>query len=316
MAGSLLEEEVGARAIAGIVARELGALVRRAGEIAERELSKTDQGPSPCSYTLLVLGSAGRGESLLALDQDHAVIFETGEPGGREDRWFEALGVRVADILNEVGVPYCPGGVMSGEAKFRGSLRTWRQRIAHWVDRASPEDLLNVSIFFDFRPVHGDGSLADEIWREAWRVAGSSPAFLRMLSEADGHREPPIGFLGQLKTEDGRIDLKRYGLLPIVSSARLLALRHGVALRSTEDRLRGVSDLGAGGTDLSRALDAHERFLGHILRSQMADLAVGRRASNKVPLTLIPAATGRAELKDDLRLAAVLQELARDQIAR
>ncbi len=315
MATSLLEEGVGAREIAGIVARELGALVRRAGEIAARELAQ-DRGERPCSYTLMVLGSAGRGESLLALDQDHAVIFETGEPGGPEDRWFEAFGTRVADILNEVGVPYCPGGVMSGEAKFRGSLRTWRQRIAQWVDRASPEDLLNVSIFFDFRPVHGDGALADEVWREAWQIAGSSPAFLRMLSEADGYREPPIGLLGRIKTDDGRIDLKRYGLLPIVSSARLLALRHGVAVRSTEDRLSGVSNLGAGGTDLPRALDAHERFLGHILRAQIADLAAGRRASNKVPLSLIPGAGGRAELKEDLRLAAVLQELARDQIAR
>jgi DNA polymerase-3 subunit epsilon/CBS domain-containing protein len=137
-----------------------------------------------------------------------------------------------------------------------------------------------------------------------------------MLSEADGYRDPPIGLLGRIRTDDGRIDLKRYGLLPIVSSARLLALRHGVAVRSTEDRLRGVSDLGAGGTDLPRALDAHERFLGHILRAQMADLAVGGRPSNKVPLSLIPGAGGRAELKDDLRLAALLQELARDQIAR
>jgi CBS domain-containing protein len=113
MAGSLVAEGVGARDIAAIIAGELSALVGRAGQIAERELFEAGHGTIPCSYTLLVLGSAGRGESLLALDQDHALIFETGDPGGPEDLWFETLGKRVADILHAVGVPYCPGGVMS-----------------------------------------------------------------------------------------------------------------------------------------------------------------------------------------------------------
>jgi CBS domain-containing protein len=315
MAGNLLAEGVGARTIGAIIARELGALVRRAGEIAERELSEMGHGASPCPYVLLVLGSAGRGESLLALDQDHAVIFETGDPGGPEDRWFETFGKRVADILHAVGVPYCPGGVMSGEAAFRGSLRTWRHRIEHWVQRAAPEDLLNVSIFFDFRPVHGSSALADEVWRYAWEAARSSPSFLRMLAEVDGHRDPPIGWLGRIRTEDGRIDLKRHGLLPIVSSARLLALRYGVARRSTEERLDGVRATERGGeTDLRSAADSHERFLEHILRAQMADLAAGRPASNKVPLPLIESANRVAELKADLRLAAMLRELALDQI--
>ena len=242
-------------------------------------------------------------------------IFETGDPGGPEDRWFETFGKRVADILHAVGVPYCPGGVMSGEAAFRGSLRTWRHRIEHWVQRAAPEDLLNVSIFFDFRPVHGSSALADEIWRYAWDAARSSPSFLRMLAEVDGHRDPPIGWLGRIRTEDGRIDLKRHGLLPIVSSARLLALRYGVARRSTEERLDGVRATERGGeTDLRSAADSHERFLEHILRAQMADLAAGRPASNKVPLPLIESANRVAELKADLRLAAMLRELALDQI--
>ena len=48
---------------------------------------------------MLVLGCAGRDESLLALDQDHAIVFAAGEPDGGEDRWFTRLGERVADIL-------------------------------------------------------------------------------------------------------------------------------------------------------------------------------------------------------------------------
>ena len=316
MAESLLAEGVSARDIAGIVARELGALTRRAGAVAEEQLAQEGAGCVPCAYALLVLGSAGRGESLLALDQDHAIVFAKGEPGAREDLWFEQLGQRIADILNELGVPYCPGGVMAGNAAFRGSLATWRKRIDGWIKRAAPEDLLNVDVFFDFRPVHGDGLLAAELWREAWSAAGSSPTFLRLMAEVGVRREAPIGFLGRLRSEEGRIDLKRHGLWPIVENARLLALRHGVARRATADRLEDVRALGVGGdSDLGAAIEAHERFLGLILKAQLADMAAGRPASNRVPLALIEAEGGAKLLKADLRLAASLDELAHDQIS-
>ena len=71
------------------------------------------QGEPPCAYALCVLGSAGRGESLLAMDQDNAIVFADGEPGDAADRWFARFGGIVADILHEVGVPYCKGGVMA-----------------------------------------------------------------------------------------------------------------------------------------------------------------------------------------------------------
>jgi len=316
MAASLVEEGIGARDIAAIVARELGALTRRAGGLAEEQLARAGAGAPPCPYALLVLGSAGRGESLLALDQDHAVVFEDGAPGGVEDRWFAAFGARLADMLHDIGLPYCTGGVMAGNAAFRGSLGTWRERVGRWIDRASPEDLLNVDIFFDLRPVYGDGALAAGLWREAWGAARRSPPFLRQLAEAASGHKAPIGFLGRLRTEDGRLDIKRYGLWPIVQGARLLALRHGVARRSTAERIEGVRALGVGGeSDLAAAVEAHERFLGLILRAQLADLAGGRPAVNRVPLTIIQAEVGVDRLKADLRLAASLHELARDQVA-
>ena len=83
-------------------------------------------GEPPCRYAVAVLGSAGRGESLLAMDQDNALVFDDGEPAGAEDRWFETFGGHVADILHEAGVPYCKGGVMAKNAQWRGSVATWR----------------------------------------------------------------------------------------------------------------------------------------------------------------------------------------------
>ena len=65
------------------------------------------------------------------------LIFEQGEPDGEEDRWFAALGAHVADILHEVGVPYCKGGVM---AQQRAVARLGRDLEAtastHWIRRS------------------------------------------------------------------------------------------------------------------------------------------------------------------------------------
>jgi DNA polymerase-3 subunit epsilon/CBS domain-containing protein len=316
LAASLLDEAVGGRDIAAIIARELGALTRRVGEIAIKELAEAGRGSPPCAFALLILGSAGRGESLLALDQDHALIFASGDPGSLEDRWFQSFGERLAETLDKIGVPLCPGGVMASNAAFRGSLATWRQRIGRWIGQAAPEDMLSVDIFFDFRPVLGDGRLAAELWHDAWRAARAAPAFLRQLAEAGRPPEPPIGLFGALKTTDGRIDLKGFGLRPVVQSARLLALRHGVAVRSTAERLDGVRALGIGGEqDFTSGLDAHERFLSLVLRAQLADRAAGRRATNAVPLGVVKQHGGVAELKRDLKVAASLNQLALDQLS-
>ena len=80
------------RDIAEVISRELGALTGQAAVIAERIMRERGEGGPPCRYAMIVLGSAGRGESLLAMDQDNAVIFEHGEPEASEDRWFAALG--------------------------------------------------------------------------------------------------------------------------------------------------------------------------------------------------------------------------------
>ena len=136
----------------------------------------------------MVLGSAGRGESLLAMDQDNAIVFAEGEPDGPEDRWFAALGAHVADILHEVGVPYCAGGVMAKNAPWRGSLATWRARVRHWISRSNPQDLLCVDIFFDLRGVHGDTGLAATLWREGFDLAAGEVSFAKLLAETAGTR--------------------------------------------------------------------------------------------------------------------------------
>lgn len=315
MARALLAEDVPARIIAAVIAREVGALTRRAAQLAEAELVSGGAGPVPCAYAVLVLGSAGRGESLLAMDQDNALVFAQGDPDGPEDRWFAAMGRRMAAILDEVGVPLCKGGVMASEPAFRGSLATWRRRVGQWIARSDPRDLLSVDITFDFQPVHGDRAMADALWRDAWEAARGQVAFLKLLAENAGEPAAAVSFFGRLRSnEDGRIDLKLHGLKDIVTTARVLALHRGVRRHATHDRLQGLRQSpDAPEGDLATLDEAHALILDCILRQQLADIGEGLGPTNRVVVATLDRRR-TAELKTALARIALLPELRRDML--
>jgi DNA polymerase-3 subunit epsilon/CBS domain-containing protein len=313
---ALLDEGVAARDAAAVISREVGALTRQAAVIAEVRMRAAGHGPPPCAYAVAVLGSAGRGESLLAMDQDNALVFAAGEPGGGEDRWFAALAAHVADILNEVGVPYCKGGVMAKNPQWRGSAATWRARVDEWIRSSDPQALLSVDIFFDLRPVHGDGALAADLWRAAFAAAGREAGFAKLLAEAAGSVESALGWFGRLRTEGGRIDLKKAGLFGIVTAARVLAIRHGVVERATPARLAGVAALGlGGGSDLEALIGAQGVLLELVLAQQLADIERGTPPSNAVVLRRLSRAA-RERLRTSLGALAHLDHLTRDLLFR
>ncbi len=316
IATSLLGEDIGAIDVAAVISRELGALTRKAAVIAEQRLREAGLGEPPCPYTVAILGSAGRGESLLAMDQDNAIIFEKGEPGGTADKYFETLGGHIADILHEVGVPYCKGGVMARNAAWRGSVATWQARIADWIGRSSPSDLLSVDIFFDLRGVHGQLSLADALWRFAYDMAKGQVEFAKLLVESIGRMDRGLGLFGRLRAHKGRIDLKRTGLFGIVSTARALSIRHHILERATPARLRGVRGLRIGAElDLDRLIESHSVFVRLILSQQLADVHSGRPASNTVSVRRL-SATDRERLRSALQSVRHLDDLTRDLLFR
>src|SRR5262245_57563497 len=312
VAAALLAEDVSARDIAGIISSELGELTRKAALIAEERLRQAGDGAPPCAYCVAILGSAGRGESLLSVDQDNALIFAEGEPGGSTDAWFEKLGIQIADTLHEVGVPYCAGGVMAKNSRWRGSTATWHRRIEEWIRVSRPEDLLAVDIFFDLRPVHGDGRLCTTLWRKAYDVARGRYDFAKLLAEAAGGIESGLGLFRQFKTKEGRIDLKKAGLFGIVSTARVLAICHHVVERSTPARLAGIKALGIGAeTDLDALTDAQEIFIELMLAQQIEDVDHGIPPTNAISVKRL-SSNSRSRLRTALGAVQHLEDLQRD----
>ena len=279
VAAHLLAEGVdgiGAAAVIGDVIRDLTA---RGAEIAERTMLDDGWGAAPAHWCLLVLGSGGRGESLLAADQDNALIHEGHDA---EDGWFAEFGRRLADYLDQAGVPFCKGGVMARNAQWRHSLADWQREIDRWIGQKHGAALLSVDIFFDFFAVAGNRELADALRRHAV-AAAAAPLFLRLLAAQFEDHYPPLGLFGRLLTKNGRVDVKLGGLFPLVAGARVMALRHKITATATAERLAALARTGALNEDDAAGLaEALEFMLRVQLAQQLTDIAAGIPPGNLV----------------------------------
>jgi CBS domain-containing protein len=307
----LRAENLSGREIAALISHQVQLLSQRAAALAEQRMRQDGKGDPPCAYAFAVLGSAGRGESLLAMDQDNALVFANGEEGSGTDRWFATLAGHATDILNQVGVPHCNGGVMATNPQWRGSVSVWQRRIRAWIEKARAQDLLSVDIFFDLRGVHGDLALAETVWRAGFAAARGQLAFAKLLVETAGSSASAFNLFGGFRTERGRIDLKKAGLFGLVSAARALAICHHVVERSTAARLRGIALTRAREDDLDALMAAQQVLLELCVAQQVEDIARGIPPSNRVEPRRL-SRQDQTRLREALKAVGHLDVLTRD----
>lgn len=274
MVEALFRAGIDPEAIGRMVARLNDALLGRLLELAEAAL-----GPPPTPYAWIVHGSEGRMEQTLLSDQDNALVYRDDTPGAAA--WCEALAERVVGGLLAAGIPRCPGGYMA--TNWRRPLAAWESLFRGWIETPEPQAMLDATNFFDFRWVHGE--LALDPLEELLRRAGREKLFLAHLAKAAVGAAPPLGLLRHIREEEGGVDLKKGGLLPIVSLGRLFGLEAGSPARSTLDRLEAAARAGNLSRDGASTLSEAFRFLQRLrLRGQLQTLRAGGVPGNKVRL--------------------------------
>ena len=109
-----------------------------------------ETGPPPVKFAFMVMGSEGRKEQTLKTDQDNAIIFEDVSKDKLEsvNRYFLKLGEQVCDMLDKTGYEFCKGNIMAKNPKWCQPVSTWKNYFQEWIYNASPEGLLQTSIFF------------------------------------------------------------------------------------------------------------------------------------------------------------------------
>lgn len=311
LAAELLTDRVTAGEIAAVIGGAIRDLTGRAALLAAAEMSAAGRGPAPAPWSCLVLGSAGRGESLLAADQDNALVHAG---AAADDVWFAPFTERLCALLEAADVPSCRGGVMASRAAWRRSLEDWRGAIHSWASQGEGQGLLNVDIFYDFAPVAGEHRLAVALRETALEIARTSRLPQQLAAQLADFR-PPLGLFGRLPSRERRLDLKLSGLYPLVAGARAIALRSGWPETSTQERLARAAAAGIlGEEDLLYYRDAHELFLRLLLEQQLIDIEAGLQPGPLVDLGRLSRATRRM-LREALQIAGLITYTVRDAVA-
>ena len=280
LAASLLSENVVASDIARVISSQYRTALGRCAMLAETKII-SQKGPVPRAYAVLMLGSGGRDESLLAADQDHAIIYDDkSEPikSDEQDKiqaWFEALGQTISDMMNEAGIPYCKGGVMSSSPQWCKPLSLWRKTIGDWCRKAGPDDLLSVDIFFDFALIHGDTHLGVRLKQAIMGRAARQPQFLKLIARSVTNQMGGIGLFGKLKMVNGRFEIKKHMLLPLIEVMRVLAISHSLQHRNSYERAKALFEMRAVPAEIMQLAEDIQFCMRLVLRQQIYDISDG-----------------------------------------
>lgn len=198
-------------------------------------------GDPPAKFSFIILGSAGRSEQTLATDQDNAIIFEDvdSEKELSTRKYFLKLGELVAVDLDQIGYNFCKGEVMARNPKWSQPLSAWKNYFTNWVTTASPQDLLDIKIFFDFRSVYGDATLTGQLQNHIADITSGYNSFFVYLSES----------ISQFQMSESAVKLKssfdiKMVLLPIVDCMRLYSLKKNITETNTIERLEQLYSKG------------------------------------------------------------------------
>ena len=252
IADHLCADHVSTPEILGLLTRINNDIYRRIVNLNLKTMLDDGFGPAPVKFSVIVMGSGGRGENYLYPDQDNGIIIEDypDDQHTKIDSWFIELADRMTRDLDAVGLPLCKGFVMATNPLWRKTLSQWKHQLELWSKRPNTTRLRLCDIFFDFRTVWGPPDMADELRRHVTKIASANPAFLRAMYEDDTDHGTALGWFGRFITvshEDnpeyeGYLNLKHSAALPLVEAMRLLALREGITKTSTLNRMLALKE--------------------------------------------------------------------------
>lgn len=263
------------------------------------------------SWCWLALGSEGRHEQTFISDQDNGLVFSAADRHEADAlrQLFLPFAQDVNRRLADCGFTLCTGGIMAGNPLWCLSLDEWRQQFFEWVRRPEPQALLNATIFFDLRPLHGDADLGETLRSLLLSLTVETPAFLHLMATNALQASVPLNFRGEVAGESGesgeQVDLKKFGSRIFVDAARIFALSGGARAVNTSARLRDAGLAAGLQADEIVAVDA---AFSHILRLRLGhQIGAGPEGGNGVPLASLND-VDRAILKESLKQARRLQQ--------
>ncbi|HIJ59908.1 MAG TPA: cyclic nucleotide-binding/CBS domain-containing protein [Nitrospirae bacterium] len=241
----LIKEGAKASNITKIMSEINDRILKKILTLAEKKF-----GPPPTSYCWIVFGSEGRKEQTFKTDQDNAIICADPETLSEDEetkRYFSVFTKYVRDSLVMCGFPVCPGNYMASNPKWRQPISVWKSYFSSWINVPKTEAILASVILFDFRAIHGDFTLAEELKRHLLTSLKGKDMFLLLMAKMTVNVKPPLSFFKTFVVEkDGmhknKFNIKFKFLSPLINVVRLFALEKRIEETSTLERIERLME--------------------------------------------------------------------------
>lgn len=288
LVAQLVDDHIPAPEILALLTQINSDIYHRVVDNSIEQMVESGKGEPPVDFSVIVMGSGGRGENFIYPDQDNGLILED-YPDDRHteiDAWFIEFSELMTNTLHQVGFPLCNGFVMATNPLWRKTESQWKQQIELWAKKRTTTALRLCDILFDFRSVWGENDFAANVRRHITNIVGGNLSFLREMEEEDQESGVALGFFDRFitaKDDDehkGMVNLKQSGSLPLIEAVRIISLREGIEVLSTLGRIDRLYE--------TMFLDRHEHdylsgayrhIVDLILRHQIADFKAGGKVS-------------------------------------
>jgi CBS domain-containing protein len=315
IAALALETNRRARVAVRILSETHLAIQRRCLEMTVAELESEGHGEAPVPYALIIMGSGGRREMMLDPDQDNGLIIADHPERDAKaiDAWFAHFADRLNVNLDRVGYILCPGDIMARNPMYRKSLSSWKSQITQMTERPNEKIARWSNIVFDFNAQFGDGELARELRAHVNGQLHRNPGLLKFMAEDDAQGRAPLNWFNQLVTTDRPdgmevVDVKRNGMRIVANNARILALKSGIDVCNTSDRIEALVRREILSEDFGATVSAaYDELLGILLMHQIEQRRAGVPLDKEVAPQDLPA-PAREALRVSMRAVKRFQD--------
>ena len=237
--------------------------------------------------TLVVMGSEGRGEQILKTDQDNALILD--DDCTISDEKLQQFTTLFTETLVDFGFPRCEGNIMVSNPYWCRRESKFKDLIYEWIMQPSPDNFMNLAIFYDAVSVSGDRAVVLRLKEYLFKIASNSQQFNAHFAKIISSFTVPLGFFDGFvfDTKDDKhkneLNIKKGGIFIIVQGVRSLSLEYKLYNTSTEKRVKKLKEIGIIEDELANEITMAFNFLTNInLKSNLEKLDKNEKVDNYI----------------------------------
>ena len=237
--------------------------------------------------TLVVMGSEGRGEQILKTDQDNALILD--DDCTISDEKLQQFTTLFTETLVDFGFPRCEGNIMVSNPYWCRKESKFKDLIYEWIMQPSPDNFMNLAIFYDAVSVSGDKAVVLRLKEYIFKIASNSQQFNAHFAKIISSFTVPLGFFDGFvfDTKDTKhkneLNIKKGGIFIIVQGVRSLSLEYKLYNTSTEKRIKKLKEIGIIEDELANEITMAFNFLTNInLKSNLEKLDKNEKVDNYI----------------------------------